>query len=394
MRALHTAELPGERVKKSWLSSRTLIDAGAAVTLSKAQQAMVDRLTLMLERGELSQVSGPCVCRSRRDVLIADVDRFGLNMRSVLCLECGTVRSDPYLDEESLQRFYTDFYQELYERSDSVEDYSLRQRIYGERVRRAIPGLVPKAQRAVEVGCGAGGALSVLAADGLQVAGCDHSARLIAHGRASGLSMLVAGDLQTLARKHPQLAGTDVIFLHHVLEHLSNPTDFLRFAGGLLQPNGAVLAIVPDIARIDRFPFPGGDVRLFFHIAHKYNFSRAGLRHMAEQAGLEVEFLTGFEADIAPEIWAVFSHRGVRVHSRSRSTEQQESPLGQEGPRMLRYLRNTELRYLVGLLPGKGGLAPRVSRLMQTVLPSRVDLRLRRSFRWVRRSLTRAGAAG
>jgi SAM-dependent methyltransferase len=344
------------------LSSRLEQAAGPAVALNDRQRALSESIRHRLANAQFTLRTSPCICGVQsNDVLVGNVDRYGLPMRSVVCLECGTVRADPYLDEAGLQTFYRDYYQDLYDRAPDPAAYFESQKVYGRRVLGMLRRIAPAAASAVEVGCGAGGALSVLRDAGLRTAGCDHSRPLIEFGAAQGMKRLAVGDLHALRAAIPSLGGEDLVYLHHVFEHMFDPGRFLRDCAPLLSPAGAVLVIVPDIARIDKFSFPGGDIRLFLHIAHKYNYSREGLRRLGAGCGYAAEFLEGFESEAAPEMWALF---------RPQATAAAELACTRDGARMLSYLRRTELRYRMGLLPGYGaGYGTRIRRVLKQVLP-------------------------
>lgn len=357
---------------RSVLSSRLEPAAGPAVALNDQQRALSEKFRRHLANSEFALRTSPCICGAEcNDALVGRVDRYGLPMRSVVCLECGTVRTDPYLDEPGLQIFYREYYQDLYDRAADPEAYFETQKAYGRRVLGLVREIMPAAASAVEIGCGAGGALSVLRDAGLRTAGCDHSQRLVEFGAAHGMQGLAVGDLYALRAAFPSLGGEDIVYLHHVFEHMSDPSRFLRDCAPLLSEAGAVLAIVPDIARIDEFPFPGGDIRLFLHIAHKYNYSRQGLRRLGARCGYAVEFLAGFESKAAPEMWALFRRQAAAAA---------EPAFAPDGTRMLSYLRRTELRYRLGLLPGYGGAryGARIRRLLKQLLPRPVVSLLRK----------------
>jgi SAM-dependent methyltransferase len=285
-------------------------------------------------------------------------------MQTVLCLGCGTLRSNPYFEESSLRRFYGDYYQDLYARAPEPGAYFETQRRYGARVLATIKAVAKGSQTVAEVGCGAGGALASLEEAGMQVAGCDHSERLIRFGQSRGLTRLVVGDVGNLVDAVPDLGGIDVIYLHHVFEHISDPGGFLRTCKTLLNASGALILVVPDVSRIDKFRFPGGDIRLFLHVAHKFNYSRMGLEFLGVDNGYSVEFFDRYESPDAPELWAVLRPKSI---ARSKATH------GTDGRALLRYLRRTELRYRLGLLPGyQPGKFPKTRRLAKALLPTRL----------------------
>jgi SAM-dependent methyltransferase len=347
------------------LSHRLSAPGSPAVNLSGAQAALTRHIVELLRSGSLAMVNEPCPCGAQpNDQPVGQIDRYGIPMRSLVCLSCGTVRFDPYFDEPSLQSFYRDYYQDLYERSSDPDAHFAAQRKHGARVLAAIRAHAPQSRTVIEVGCGAGGALAVLEEAGMRVAGCDHSERLVRFGQAQGVGRLIVGDIDRLAATAADFGSVDIVYLHHVFEHIRDPAGFLASCRSLLSPSGLLIAIVPDISRIDQFAFPAGDVRLFLHLAHKFNYSRQGLRKLGLRSGFAVEFLHGFESTIAPELWALF---------RPQSGTGAPLPEGESGRKMLRYLRRTELRYRVGLLPGYGATARgTLRRLARSWLPERV----------------------
>jgi len=347
------------------LSRRMIRKAGAAVSITPQQMLLAAEVSELLDGGKLVLADTPCICGlPDDDKAIAQVDRYGLSLQTVVCLGCGTVRANPYFDEPSLKRFYEDYYQDLYARAPEPDTYFETQRKYGARVLGAIRAIAPESRSVVEVGCGAGGALAAIEEAGLRVAGCDHSERLVRFGQSKGITRIVVGDMANLIEVVPDLGNLDVVYLHHVFEHISDPVGFLKTCRSLLSSLGTLILVVPDISRIDKFPFPGGDVRLFLHIAHKFNYSRRGLELLGKASGYSVKFIDQYESPNAPELWAVFRPQGG---------VQAEVAQGTSGREMLRYLRRTELRYRLGLLPGnQPGALSRVRRLAKALLPTRV----------------------
>ena len=110
-------------------------------------------------------------------------------------------------------------------------------------------------------------------------------------------------------------------------------------------PHGRILAIVPDILRIDQFPNPAGDALKFLHVAHKFNFTVTGLETIALGAGLAA-FARIPPAQLAtawsdmPELWIEFQPAESRVP--------EPNPRRIVGPIVLKYLLTTEQQFLAG----------------------------------------------
>jgi SAM-dependent methyltransferase len=338
-------------MKRRLLSRRFQYDEGVVdrVPLSALQKERVGEFLTRLRTGAYTLVYEPCPCGLAADnMVISETDRYGLKLNSVLCLECGTIRTDPYLDRPSLDHFYSHLYQAMYARATDLPAYFARQQAYGSKLLETYAGSLERGAAVLEVGCGAGGGLSVFQEAGYLTAGCDYSSELIAFGSERGIANLRVGGLQDthlLARGlRPAL-----IYLHHVFEHVSDPLNMLRVLKNSLAPEGRALVIVPDIRRVDRFDNPGGDLLQFFHVAHKYNYSLPGLQLLAGRAGLSARRLTPASQietawSTAPELWVELTPAGDDVAAANKNG----SPRG-AGQATLRYLRLTEICFRAGL---------------------------------------------
>lgn len=316
--------------KPALLSSRFKREAGSAIRLGREQRALTVTVSGKLSDGSYRMLADPCPCgRPATDVLLSEVDRYGLPLNTVMCSVCGTLRIDPYLDDAGLADFYTHYYQQMYARADDRFIYFRKQQAYGQRVLESVKNWLPAGSFVFEIGCGAGGALDVLRRAGYQVGGCDYSRELIEYGCSRGLPLQWGPPTETLK----SLPAPSLIYMHHVFEHVRDPLTQLLDLRKLLASEGKVLVIVPDVSRISAFPFPAGDLRLFVHIAHRFNFSLEGLRLLAERADLAIESLQQRDAHNSPELWALLTQKsdGARL---------KEDP--HAGRNMLAYLSRTE----------------------------------------------------
>ena len=337
-------------MNKTLLSPRfeRSLSGQAVMPLSPKQLQMLAAVKGKLESAEFALVHQDCPCLAAandHDVAIAEIDRYGLPVNSVLCLACGTVRINPYLDEPSLSDFYASFYQDLYARNRNLPHlFSYQRSHYGERIGEYYGNCLSKESSVLEVGCGTGGALLAFADRGCFVAGCDFSSELVTYGTSQGAKNLWTGTIddapQDAARKY------DLIYLFHVLEHVSEPAALLSQLRSKLTHDGRILAVVPDLFRIDCHRNPAGDALKFLHIAHKYNYSTIGLAAIAHQAHLSARQILPPPREYGPhedardlsEMWMEFAPASVIIIKLAPSA----------GDENLRYLLATEQMFLAG----------------------------------------------
>lgn len=291
------------------------------VRLSDSQLSIVAELRRVIESGELRMVPTSCLCGSNGSgTVIAQRDRYGFRLTSVLCAGCGTVRFDPYFDADSTKIFYTRYYQQLYGRLHGPASRWSKQERLGHQLLRAYEHQLPQGGWVCEIGCGAGGSLYPFHERGYQTIGCDYSADLVEYGTSRGGSTLVQGAICDL-KPHLQDKPLDFIFLYHVFEHVDDPVALLSGLKEHLSPRGKIAIIVPDIARIGEYSRPDHDALLFLHIAHKYNLTRQGLSSLADRVGLHFEDLGPHlhrpdEGPVPPAMWVEMSaEKQAREHS-------------------------------------------------------------------------------
>ena len=319
-------------------------DASPSLPVTPAQEQCIEACREHLLSGRYRIVHEPCPCGlAGEDVLLAEVDRYGLPLNSIICLSCGTVRTNPYLDEASLNHFYMHLYQDMYARKNSLPGlFAFQRQHYGQRIWELYCDRLPAHAAVLEVGCGTGGAIGVFHEQGHVTAGCDFSRELIDFGVGQSLPNLWYGSLDQVPA---EIASQkyDLIYLHHVFEHVQHPECTLNQLRGCLNPGGRILIVVPDLGGIDSHRNPAGDALKFFHVAHKFNFTIEAFRRMSERAGLVSRTLVPPFRDEAawedalhfPELWVELSEQAADA-----ATRLQDQSIG--GRERLAYLQETE----------------------------------------------------
>lgn len=223
----------------------------------------------------------PCnVCGAIQALKVSDRDRNGRLLRTVLCLGCGLVWTDPRPSAEAINGFYANDYRSSYKGSAEPKRKHVLRETRRAIVRfRRIEGLLSPGARVLDVGAGAGFFPYVVRCRGFEVLGIEPNRGYCEWGnRVLGVQVM-GGSLQDFDLS---AAPFDVITLNHVLEHLPDPAAALSRLREWLTPGGLLVVEVPNIESTYHAP------RKRFHIGHLYNFSPDNLTRLARSRGLEV----------------------------------------------------------------------------------------------------------
>jgi len=167
----------------------------------------------------------------------------------VECRRCRLIRLFPQPSPAELARYYPEGYAYALEETVSgrieavYHRFALRNHL--QFVRKALADSGDRSGLVLDVGCGGGLFLSVLAEQGCRVLGLDFclDAGAIAW-RRNGVPAVCAS-----LSKAPFPAGScSVITMFNVLEHLYDPVAHLEAARDLLQPEGRLIIQVPNAA--------------------------------------------------------------------------------------------------------------------------------------------------
>jgi SAM-dependent methyltransferase len=182
------------------------------------------------------------------------------------------------------------FFEQLFQVEDRHFWFRTRNRVLAA-LARAI--LQQGGGRVLEVGCGTGNVLRVLASacPGGLVVGMDLFAEGLALARRRTGCPLVQGDMQAA----PFSAQFDLVGLFDVLEHLPDDRAVLRDLRGLLAPGGHLLLTVPAHPWLWSY---------FDEAAHHCRrYTEADLEQKLREAGYTVEYCTPYMAAILPLVW-------------------------------------------------------------------------------------------
>lgn len=189
----------------------------------------------------------------------------------------------------------------IYRRMAEVEDshwwFTVRRQILD----RMIAGLeLAPGARLLEVGCGTGGNLPMLARHGETYA-MESDAAAIDYARRRQCARVQPGRLPE-AIPFGDL-NFDLVLMSDVLEHLEREEDSLRAVRARLKAGGWLLITVPAL--------PALWSRHDEAHHHRRRYRLAGLRSLVGSAGYEVRYVSYFNSVLLPAIFAARRLRGL-----------------------------------------------------------------------------------
>ena len=226
----------------------------------------------------------------------------------VECRGCRLIRLEPRPSPEELPDYYPPEYWYVPDAGSATRlEEAYRRFVLRDHLRfvlRAIEnsgvsGLV------LDVGCGGGLFLRMLEERGVAVLGLEHSHAAAKAAWRQNRVAVVCGDLS----KSPIEPGTcALVTMFHVLEHLDDPSSYLRSARDLLRPGGRLVVQTPNASSwqfwLFRECWNGVDVP-----RHLVNYRRKDLENLVQHCGFQVlrrkqfslrDNPAGFATSIAP----------------------------------------------------------------------------------------------
>lgn len=255
--------------------------------------------------GELCFKQSACVCGQTEVREVVTYDAWGFNLPTVECVHCHTLRSEYFMDDESLKKFYKEryYFAHMFTNTTNVLGvgmdpvaYIQEERKKGDGILRWIRSVYPgykEFKMAVEIGCGAGGILQTFSALGIRTVGSDWNEEYIKAGCEQTGQDLRVGGIEVLAGEK-----ADLIILSDLVEHLTEPISFLGDINKILSTSGIVYVNVPGVFGINRVRF-GCSFRQFTKIEHTwchtlqsliYLFDKVGYRYLIGDEGIRALF--------------------------------------------------------------------------------------------------------
>lgn len=233
---------------------------------------------------ELESVRCP-ICGGKEFEVLAKTDRYSMGISTSGCAQCGLVMTNPRPDDATMEDFYRFHYRNYYE-SVEVPDLQYIRKIHKDvRARYTADylegsGVLDKARRVLDFGCGEGSLLKELSArrPGLETEAVEPGEAFREFAREYAGCKVYAG-LESLLEDSS--GDFDLVIVNHVLEHLLLPNEILESLAGLISESGCLFLDVPAIEGYRSIES--------LHIGHMYHFSENTLRALAESTGYRVK---------------------------------------------------------------------------------------------------------
>lgn len=253
--------------------------------LSDLQTKYLDVLNSKIVSGQYEYEKFCCECGNEEDFeVLAEKDRYGIQSRTVICLKCGLIMTNPRMTQKSYDLFYAEEYPYIYRDISAPDDIYFNRRVeYGKTIVRFIEKSVGKVGKDVlEIGCAGGGIVKAFEEAGYHASGIDLSEEYIEYGKSKGLNLECAHSSILLQREKRY----DVIILNHVLEHFLDLKEELLVIKKLLKDENSIFFVaVPGVKNL--VCSYDSDFLLMLQNAHVYNFTEETLTQVLRWHGFQ-----------------------------------------------------------------------------------------------------------
>ena len=214
-----------------------------------------------------------CFCGEKNYEIISTKTRTGQNFTTAQCIKCGTLRINPYMTEESTDKYYKEIYGLIKRGNISALDLFKRQQNDAHKVYSFLKEYVNQNSNIVDFGGGAGGKTHLFAKNDYNISIIESDERYRNFAIENGFN------------KDSNDEKYDLIILLHVFEHIVEPIAFLHYLEKMkLNKDGLVYIEVPFLGGVEY----GRNILNEIHIAHKWYFTKSSLDSLFGSAGFEI----------------------------------------------------------------------------------------------------------
>ena len=207
-----------------------------------------------------------------------------------VCRRCGTVQTGELPTPEFLESRYADTQDFEYLDQEDGRRRSAR-RLLSLLAQRVAPG------RMLDIGCGHGLLMDEARRRGWDPTGLEFSHSAVRHARSLGLTVLE----HSIEEAPLQEGSFDAVMAVDLIEHVTEPREFVRRCRSLLAPGGALVIATPDPESLLARAF--GQRWWGYIPAHLHLLPRRMLRELLEADGLTLSDDVAMVRDFSVSYW-------------------------------------------------------------------------------------------
>jgi len=212
------------------------------------------------------------------------------------CSSCGAVSPNIRLFDEG------EYIKSIYDTNDykdklireTHKQYEYRKKTFGtERFQYTVERLgLGQKSKVLDIGCGAGYYLSVLADNKIHYKGLEVARHFVDYCKSHHNLNVANTPIEKEEDNY-----YDLITMFDVLEHLANPISTLNIISNKLKIGGYCVAYTPNIHSIG-YELMGAKQNTLLPFEHLCFFNKESLYHLADKAGMEITKIEVFGLDI------------------------------------------------------------------------------------------------
>lgn len=228
-------------------------------------------------------------------------DRYGYpgNFSVLVCDKCGFGQISPAFKNEELSNLYTNFYpRQKQTAKDAIREatfeptlkYKMKSYLFG--TNNVCHQLVRPRTKVLDLGCGSGYSLIELQKINCEAYGTEADNNVLEI--AKELKINISNDISEI----PAKMKFDYITASQVLEHVPDPSAYIKEVMTRLNENGQLIFSFPNLSSFGRVIWKNKWIN--WHVPYHQNFfSRKNIKLLASKCGLEIKSIR----TVTPNVW-------------------------------------------------------------------------------------------
>ena len=245
------------------------------------QEKCLDEFKSIIKEDSYKNLSVCNVCDGKNFVEISKIDRWNLKASTKLCIDCGYLFINPWLNDEIVNIFYKTVYRQIYKKFSipTKEFYEAEKHRGIEIINYLIKNnLYDKNNNALDVGCGSGATSYIFSKLFKTCVGLDENKKYSSNVEESENLKILNTNIHDKIFDNKKF---DFINYCHTFEHLNDPISELKRLKDLISDDGIIYIEVPGIKHIDYWF--DGDFFSSLHFVHTHYFTLKTLTNFMQK---------------------------------------------------------------------------------------------------------------